>query len=187
MLGKIINHKVVLAKVGAGKVEIAGITLLNPTEQTYLGLGFEELPTANPADGYHIEWRVSTRKATKDVVVRVEYTSALQDGVRMTVPREIRETREVEEEYIEAFEAPDTEETPTVHRYSKYKIQLKAQALGIWEDVKAAIAAAGLADSWSNIVDIASDNGELVAALPSIRAAFPSIDVDAFLAECIAD
>ena len=76
---------------------------------------------------------------------------------------------------------------PPVVRYSKYKIQLKAQSLGIWEDLKAAIVSANLLDSWSNIQDIASDNAELISALPGIRHEFPNIDVDAFLAECVAD
>ena len=78
-------------------------------------------------------------------------------------------------------------EPPPIVRYSKYKIQLATQKLGLWEQVKAAIAQAGLADSWANIVDIASDNPELQGALPEIREAFGSDVVDRVLAESIAD
>ena len=76
---------------------------------------------------------------------------------------------------------------PPAVRYSKYKIQLATQSRGLWEQVKAAIAAAGLQDSWANIVDIASDNPELQRALPAIRETFGSETVDAVLRESIAD
>ena len=68
-------------------------------------------------------------------------------------------------------------------RYSKYKIQIATQERGLWEQVKAAIASAGLSDSWTNIVDIAADNPELQAALPAIRQTFGSDTVDAVLGE----
>lgn len=68
-------------------------------------------------------------------------------------------------------------------RYSKYKIQIATQERGLWEQVKAAIASAGLTDSWTNIVDIAADNPELQAALPVIRQAFGSDTVAAVLEE----
>ena len=77
--------------------------------------------------------------------------------------------------------------TPQAVRYSKYKIQLACQKRDLWEQVKGAIAAAHLEDSWANIQDIASDNPELVAALPAIRQAFGSELVDEVLSECVAD
>ena len=77
----------------------------------------------------------------------------------------------------------EPEPMPPVKRYSKYKIQLAAQERSLWEQVKSAIAGAGLQDSWSNIVDIAADNPELQAALPAIREAFGSDTVDAVLEE----
>lgn len=77
--------------------------------------------------------------------------------------------------------------TPPVVRYSKYKIQIACQKRNLWEQVKTAITEAGLSDSWSNIQDIASDNPELVAALPAIRQAFGSELVDEVLSECVAD
>ena len=85
-----------------------------------------------------------------------------------------------------SYEPIPPEPTPVV-RYSKYRIQLACQSRGLWEQVKAAIAAAGLQDSWANIQDIASDNPELQAALPTISEAFGSDTVDAVLAESIAD
>lgn len=92
-------------------------------------------------------------------------------------------------EYLESHgwsreELPDPEPVPEVKTYSKYKIQLACQRIGIWEEVKSAISLAGYADSWANIQSIASDNAEFVAALPAIREAFPEFDVDAILAEC---
>lgn len=76
---------------------------------------------------------------------------------------------------------------PPVVRYSKYKIQISCQKRNLWERVKTAITEAGLSDSWANIQDIASDNPELVAALPAIRQAFGSELVDEVLSECVAD
>jgi hypothetical protein len=90
-------------------------------------------------------------------------------------------------EYIPIPEPEPEPEPPPAVRYSKYKIQLACQRRGLWEQVKGAIAQAGLQDSWSNIVDIASDNPELVSALPDIRKIFGSTLVDAVLAESVAD
>lgn len=74
----------------------------------------------------------------------------------------------------------------TIH-YSKYKIQLACQSRNLWSQVKAMIESAGLTDSWNNIIDLASDNQELNAALPAIRQAFGSDVVDAVLEESVAD
>lgn len=83
---------------------------------------------------------------------------------------------------------PEEPEPPApVVRYSKYQIQLACQKRGIWEQVKAAIAAAGMQDSWNNIIDIASDNPELVAALPAIEAAFGAETVAQVLEEGVAE
>lgn len=92
--------------------------------------------------------------------------------------------------YIQVDEwdyVPLPEPEPEVVRYSKYKIQLACQSRGLWEQVKSAIATAGLQDSWSNIVDIASDNPELRMALPAIKDLFGADVVDAVLAESIAE
>ncbi|MBQ7649699.1 MAG: hypothetical protein IJS15_02005 [Victivallales bacterium] len=92
--------------------------------------------------------------------------------------------------YIQVDEwdyVPLPEPEPEVVRYSKYKIQLACQSRGLWERVKEKIAAAGLQDSWSNIVDMASDNPELLVALPAIKEFFGADVVDAVLAESIAE
>lgn len=76
---------------------------------------------------------------------------------------------------------------PAIQYYSKYKIQLACQKRKLWEKVKQAIAAAGMNDSWANIVNIASNNPELQAALPAIRQTFGSALVDEVLSESIAE
>ena len=78
---------------------------------------------------------------------------------------------------------------PAVVRYSKYKIQIAAQKRGLWDQLKEAIAAAGLTDSWTNVEskELTSDNEQLVAALPTIRQMFGSELVDTVLTESIAD
>ena len=78
---------------------------------------------------------------------------------------------------------------PPIIRYSKYKIQLAAQKRGLWDQLKEAIAANGLADSWANVdaKELTSDNPQLVAALPAIRQAFGSDLVDVVLSESIAE
>lgn len=98
-----------------------------------------------------------------------------------------------DESYIQVTEweyapvpAPPPVPEPVV-RYSKYKIQLACQKRGLWPNVKDAIANSGKQDSWDNIIDIRSDNDELKAVLPDIRAAFGSDVVDAVLAESVAE
>lgn len=98
-------------------------------------------------------------------------------------------TEEVDDSFVrvigweyEPIPEPEPEPAPVV-RYSKYRIQLACQKRGIWEQVKAAISAAGMSDSWANIVDIASDNEELVAALPAIKEAFGAEVVEEVLSE----
>ena len=83
-------------------------------------------------------------------------------------------------EYVEIPPAPE----PVV-KYSKYKIQLACQDRNLWERVKEAIASAGLTDSWSNIVELSSDNQELKDALPEIKKMFGADVVDAVLRESI--
>lgn len=83
-------------------------------------------------------------------------------------------------EYIEIPPAPE----PVV-KYSKYKIQLACQDRNLWEHVKEAIASAGLTDSWSNIIELSSDNQELKDALPEIKKMFGADVVEAVLRESI--
>lgn len=126
------------------------------------------------------EERTEPRQAFEDIV---------EDGDVVGQRMVMRDTAvTVDTSYIQVdewtYEAIPAVEPPP-ERYSKYRIQLACQARGLWEQVKAAIAAANLQDSWSNIMDIASDNPELVAALPAIREAFGSGTVDAVLEEAV--
>ena len=108
-----------------------------------------------------------------------------EDGEMHDTPIEVDTSYFVVDEWdYEPLPPPE----PEVVRYSKYKIQLACQSRGLWEQLKEKIAEAGLQDSWSNIVDISSDNDELKnVALPALRAAFGSDVVDAVLAESIAE
>ncbi len=49
--------EVIVAQYGA-RVEILERILYNPTEETYRGMDFVTLPTANPPEGWHDEWYV---------------------------------------------------------------------------------------------------------------------------------
>ena len=87
-----------------------------------------------------------------------------------------------------AFPKPNSE---VVRKYSKYKIQRACEEIHIegientWLAVEQAIKDSGKWSSWQNIKDIRSDNSELVAVLPLIKQAFPTVDVDAVLAKCL--
>lgn len=186
-LGKIINHEVVVARVGEGRFDVGGMTLFNPTEQTYLDLGFEELPTANPQEGYHDEYRVATRKALKSVLIGVVYTSELQDGERVTVPHETYEMQEVDEEYIVAVAVEDAPVSlppvpQMVYRYSKLRIVDALIEAGVWQQVKAMIQQdENNWDRFTQSQDFASDYPMFVQLVAAIRQAFPQLDADEIL------
>ena len=72
---------------------------------------------------------------------------------------------------------------PSVVHYSKYALKQACVKRGLWEDVKAAIEAAGKWESFLLIQAITSDNAELQEALPGIRQIFGSDVVDAVLEE----
>ena len=61
MLGRIYNHEIAYAVYGAF-VNTCGRNLFNPTEQTYLDLGFYALPELEPQEGYHTAWIIATRE-----------------------------------------------------------------------------------------------------------------------------
>ena len=88
---------------------------------------------------------------------------------------------------IDESEWHEDDEGRTVVRYSKYKLKTRLATMGMWEQVKEAIQSAGFWDSFLLIQDIASDNPELLSALPVLKTSFPSVDVDALLAECETD
>lgn len=155
--------------------------------------------TASPARWHMVEQtetRTEPRQAFEDVVQALPVEGAPEGeepqtelrvvGQRMVmVDTEVKADTsyiQVDEWSYEAVPEPPPAVLPPA-RYSKYKIQLATQSRGLWEQVKSAIASAGLQDSWANIMDIASDNPELQAALPAIREAFGSDTVDAVLEE----
>ena len=116
-----------------------------------------------------------------------------REGYEAVAPSEWHVVGEGGDAYIqidaweyELIPMPEPVPTPVV-RYSKYKIQLACQSKGLWANVKEFIANSGKKDSWDNIIDIRSDNEELMAVLPDIRTAFGSDVVDAVLAESVAD
>jgi hypothetical protein len=120
-LGKIYEHQLVYPVYG-NFVEICGRYLFNPTEQTYLDLGFEELPELEEREGYHTAWRVATREVIPEPTeepeeVDIEGEEEVVDNEEVIEDEEGEEepTPEPEplvEEYIEAYyEAdPDPEE-----------------------------------------------------------------------------
>ena len=81
---------------------------------------------------------------------------------------------------IHQEEVPDPPKT-----YSRYKLKRKLAELGIWEDVKAAIEQYGYWDSLVLITRLESTNDELQRALPLLQEAFPNVDVDEILNECV--
>lgn len=56
--GRIILGKIEHAKFDK-KVKVHGRHIINPTPQTYLDMGYQELPTSNPEPGYHDEWYIT--------------------------------------------------------------------------------------------------------------------------------
>lgn len=83
-------------------------------------------------------------------------------------------------------EPPEPPVKPVVE-YSKYKIKLACERLGLWGQVKEAIEAAGKWESFLLIQPLSSDNAELEEALPDIRRAFGDELVDRVLAESVVD
>ena len=192
-LGKIIDHAVVVAEPGAPVFRFNGITLFNPTEETFFDLGFTALPTANPAAGYHDEYSVATRTVKKTVTVTV-YTGTKTETVgqngemvvtRTTVPQEVTEERDVIEEYIVATAVKDPELSDSVtevKKYSKLKIVDGLIAEGIWKQVKAYIQLDE--DNWDRFnqsQDFESDYELFTNLVGTLREMFPNVDADAIL------
>lgn len=82
---------------------------------------------------------------------------------------------------------PIPEPEPETVRYSKYLIKLACEKRGIWEQVRTAIEQAGKWESFLLINDIASDNPELLEAMPLIVRTFGQELVDEVLAESVAE
>jgi len=102
----------------------------------------------------------------------------------------VRRTYTVDTSYIQVDTweyIPIPEPEPPVVRYSRYLIKRACERRGLWEQVKAAIEAAGKWESFLIINDIASDNQELEEAMPLIVQTFGQALVDEVLAESIVE
>lgn len=192
-LATVWNDKVVFAEYGA-KVCVCGHVLINPDEALYRSLGFDDLPTTDPPEGWHDEYTVGTRYETQYKCTGKVWTGVIVhvDDHDETVLQEVEvwDYVQVPVHYVQAVRAKDVPpppQPPEIVRYSKYKIKCKLVDMGLWDDVKAAIEAAGYWDSFIIINDIASDNQELKDALPLLHEMFPAVDIPALLAECVED
>lgn len=120
MLGKIYEHQLVYPVYGSF-VEICGRYLFNPTEQTYLDMGFEVLPELEEREGYHTAWRVATREVIPEPTEEPEEVDIegeeeeVVDNEGEVVDGEGEEGEEeptpepLIEEYIEAYYEADPE------------------------------------------------------------------------------
>lgn len=146
--------------------------------------------TAEPATWHTVE-RTETRieprnedPVTKEPFIEIDPKTGEARQVTREVPVKF-DTSYIQVDSWSYTPIPVPEPEPV--RYSKYKIKLACESRGLWEQVKAAIEAAGKWESFLLIQTISSDNQELKDALPDIRTAFGSDTVDAVLAESIAD
>lgn len=108
MLGRIWNHEIAYETYGQF-VKICGRNLFNPTKQTYLGLGFYELPELEPKEGFHTAWRIATRVIPEEYVVQVPHEETVTHLVPV-VKEESTETTEGEE----VIEEPTENEEPEI-------------------------------------------------------------------------
>lgn len=177
-----------------------GQTLSYPTDEEFAGVvnwrandkvlrlkGYKPLKgTAEPQEGKEAvpkTWHVVSQSMTV-----TEQRQVKENGSYVLKPIPVVvDTSYIQIDTWEYTDIPEEETDESPVHYSKYKIQLACQKRGLWEQLKAAIASAGLSDSWNNIIDLSSDNQELLAALPGIRQAFGQDTVDAVLSESIAD
>ncbi|MBQ6471211.1 MAG: hypothetical protein IJJ33_04445 [Victivallales bacterium] len=68
-------------------------------------------------------------------------------------------------------------------RFSKYRLKLALERLGVWESVKEAIVASG---HWEDVLicgDFSMDDKNFTAAVEQFRGMFPDVDVEDVLAE----
>ena len=119
MLGRIYDHQIAYETYGPF-VNICGRNLFNPTQQTYLDLGFEVLPELEPLEGYHTAWRVAPREVIppepepeEDITPAEEQDSEAVEQGEENSPSDITEEDEEPEpqyeEYIEAYYEADPE------------------------------------------------------------------------------
>lgn len=143
--GKIMFNKIHVAQFGS-KVNFYGKTLFNPTVQTYLDMGFEELPTSNPQEGYHDEWYITADE--KRPWRKVIAVKAVADE-------------------------PVPEPEPELRRqFSKGELLEALTACGLYEQAKAIyIADIDLQIAWAGFADIDMD----YPAAQSIMAQYPDL------------
>ena len=168
--------------------EFVGIPNWDQHDQAQRSMGYMPLVgEADDRDGYTASpatWHIVHQSTTR-TEPRQAYEEDEQGRTQM-VMRDDNITVDTSYIQVDSWEYAEIPPAPApVVRYSKYKIQLASQKRNLWEQVKSAIATAGLQDSWSNIVDIASDNEELDRALPAIRDMFGTDVVNAVLEESI--
>ena len=166
--------------------EFAGIVNWRSNDKVLRLKGYKPLEgTAQHQEGKEAQpktWHVVSQSTTVTEQRQVkENGSYVMKPVPVTV-----DTSYIQIDTWKYIDIPEEHEDEQPVHYSKYRIQLACQKRGLWDQVKAAIDTAGLSDSWNNIIDLSSDNPELLAALPAIRQAFGADTVDAVLAESVA-
>ena len=198
-LAKIVGDEIVFAKYGP-KVSYGDRTLFSPTEQTWRDLGFAEVPTANPEEGYHDEYSISTRTETRNLVVgaeRVERqvkTGEDEKGnpVYGTVSelQPVYGEQEVEVPYIVATAVKDPDPLPEPEppppppkTYSKLKLINACKERDIWTQVKQEIESLGKTDEFIAAQELRSDYPGFDQIVAFFKDEFPSVDVDGILAE----
>ena len=115
MLGRIWEHEIAHAVYGAF-VKICGRDLFNPTEQTYLDLGFYELPQLPELQGYHTAWRVATREVIPSQST-VESEPQSQEVVEEPVEAEETTEEEVTEDEPSEDVEPEPQPQPIIEEY----------------------------------------------------------------------
>lgn len=198
-LVKVIGGKVAVARYGT-KVSVGGWTLYGPTEQTYLSLGFEEAPTANPGEGYHDEYSVAYRKERREIVVghrsverqvqagEDEEGNPLYETVQETEP--VYEEQEVGVPYVVATAVKDPDPVPEPEppppppkTYNKLKLVNACKERDIWTQVKQEIESLGKTDEFIAAQELRSDYPGFDQIVEFFKGEFPSVDVDAVLEE----
>ena len=106
---------------------------------------------------------------------------------RMTETADDSFIRVVSWDYVAIEPEPEPEPEPTpVVKYSKLKIVKQMLQLEIWGEFWAALTPSQQV-LWNNAQNFSSDYPDFEQGLVAFKAAFPQIDADAMLAECVAD
>lgn len=156
-------------------------------DKNYVAL--EGIPEDRPGfsivlDRFSFTPRKTTRREPRQVVVE-DFDP--ETGEKTGEHTEMRDTDiEVDVSYITVLEhhyVPIPEPPPAVHTYSKLRLYDALVRAGIWEQVRAAIEAAGQMERWDLAVDLATDYAPFAAILRSMRQTYGDDTVDQILAE----